>query len=123
MKFNGMRLDPIGEDTSTPVLREKSSQKLLELDDDNLLNTHIMVSPQLEKISRHYTRLNWCEVTQAYLWNQKEITINEFELRFIQSIEDGASIRSVLQNTNVPCGTNTLHSVKRLIRLGVLHLL
>ena len=123
LKFNGMQLDPIGEDVNTPILRKTSEQKLQQLDNEKFLDCHIMVSPQLEKISRHYTRLNWQEVIQIYLWKQKEITINEFELRFIKSIDDGATIRKVLQKNNDPCDTKTLLAIKRLIHLGALNLL
>jgi len=123
LKFNGMRLDPIGEDDTTPILRTRSDQKLAQLDTEALLDCPLMVSPQLEKISLHYTRLNWQEVIQIYLWNQKEITITEFELKFIKSISDNASIRSVLQQINSPSDTKTLLVIKRLIQLGALNLL
>ena len=67
LKFNSMRLDPIGEDPSTPVQREVSLNILSNKSDEQLLDSVIEVSPKLERISRHYTRLYWKEVIQAYV--------------------------------------------------------
>lgn len=102
LKFNAMRLDPIGEDPST-TLQFKQSLSFLEVKSDNdLLDSIVEVSPRLIKISRHYTRLHWKEVLQAYVWGEKEFTISETELRIFKKIDGNTTIRDVVRLLGVP---------------------
>jgi len=98
LKFNAMRLDPIGEDPSTLMQQETSQEILTANDDEALLDFEIEVSPRLEKISRHYTRLYWKEVIQVYVGGEKEFNISELELDTIKKINGVITIRQAITN-------------------------
>ncbi|MFK8066709.1 MAG: hypothetical protein AB8D52_00520 [Gammaproteobacteria bacterium] len=101
LKFNAMDLDPIGEDPST-VLQQETSQKLLsENDDQALLDLVVRVSPKLERISRHYTRLYWKEVIQVYVGGEEEFTISELELQAFKKAEGGKTVREVIVSLGI----------------------
>ncbi len=102
LKFNAMGLDPLGEDPDTPVLRERTLGCLSDLSDEDLLDMPVAVSPRLERISRHYTRLYWKEVVQAYVSGEKEFTLSEAELRIFQVIDGGRTVREVIARLGIP---------------------
>jgi len=104
LKVNAMRLDPMGEDPST-LHQQKSSQKILrQLDDRKLLDCLVEVSPRLEKISRHYTRLYWKEVIQAYVAGEKEFTLSEIELELevFKKVEGQETVREIISRLGIP---------------------
>ena len=98
LKFNAMRLDPIGEDPSTLAQQETSQEILAANDDQALLDLEIEVSPRLEKISRHYTRLYWKEVIQVYVGGEKEFNISELELETIKKVDGVITVRDAIAN-------------------------
>jgi len=123
LKFNSMLLDPIGEDPETIRLGDISKQKIVTISDEQLLSANLVVSPKLDKLSRHNSRLNWQEIYQIYLWGEKEITVGEFEFRFIQSIGKTNTVSNILQNINVAADENTIAKIRRLINLNIIYLL
>lgn len=125
LKFNSMNLDPLAEDPSTGLQREASLRAMQDLDDRQLLQSRIMVSPRLEKISRHYSRLYWKEILQAYIWNEKEITIDEYQLGLIKALgHERLRVFDVLRRNGVagPDFTEHLNTLRKLIHLGALDL-
>ena len=120
LKLNAMRLDPLGEDPSTPEQRRASLQVLNNWSDDRLLNCRLEVSPRLDKISRHYTRLRWHEVIQACLGGEKEFTISEEELQIFKKTGRGHTVKEVMGDMGVPSTDRgrVLAMFKRLGRLG-----
>ena len=123
LKLNEMRLDPIGEDPST--LRQQSiSQEILSgFDDRDLLDCMVEVSPRLEKISRHYTRLYWKEVIQAYVADEKEFTLSELEFEVFKKAESykecHKTVRQVISELGVPVPEQINH-VPMIRRLATL---
>ncbi len=100
LKFNAMDLDPIGEDPST-VTQQETSQSLLASNDDQFLEHIVKVSPKLERISRHYTRLYWKEVIQVYVGGEKEFTISELELEAIKKADVNKSVKELIVSLGV----------------------
>lgn len=125
LKFNSMNLDPLAEDPSTGLQREVSLRAIQDLDDSRLLQSRVMVSPRLERISRHYSRLYWKEILQIYIWNEKEITIDEYQLGLIKGLgHERLRVFDLLRRNGVggPDFTEHLNTARRLIRLGALDL-
>ncbi|MGC1955333.1 MAG: hypothetical protein WA970_22690 [Gammaproteobacteria bacterium] len=125
LKFNAMRLDPIGEDPGTPLQREKSLGLLRTTPDEQLLRSRIEVSPRLERISRHYTRLYWKEMVQAYIGGEKEFTLSEFDLQIFRNVEGDQTVSGTLECVGVSGADqlNYLPRVRRLIALGGIDIL
>lgn len=125
LKLNGMRLDPMGEDPSTLREQETSQQILAQLDDQKLLDCIVEVSPRLEKISRHYTRLYWTEVIQAYVADEKEFTVSELELEVFKKAEDQKTVREVISRLGIPEPEHINHvpMIRRLARLKGLNII
>ncbi len=124
-KFNSMRLDPIGEDPSTMEQREKSLKILSSWSDKELMKCKLEVSPRLAKISRHYTRLYWKEVIQAYVGGENEFTISELELSLFKNVERNRTIDEVMARLGIshPERKAALGMFKRLAKLGGIDLL
>ena len=102
LKLNAMRLDPLAEDPSTLQQQITSQQILTQLDDQKLLDCIVEVSPRLEKISRHYTRLYWKEVIQAYVTGEKEFTLSELEFEVFKKIEGKKSVSEIISRLGIP---------------------
>lgn len=120
LKFNGMRLDPLGEDRSTMAQRQQSLELLSSLTDAQLLASAIEVSPRLERISRHYTRLYWKEVIQAYVGGEQEITLTERDLQIFRNVEGGRTVAGTLRRIGVSDSElpDALSATRRLIARG-----
>lgn len=102
LKLNEMRLDPIGEDPSTLQQQNTSQELLKQLNDHKLLDCMVEVSPRLEKISRHYTRLHWKEVIQAYVADEKEFTLSELEFEVFKRVDGKKSVREIMSRLGIP---------------------
>jgi hypothetical protein len=124
LKFNGMRLDPLGEDPRTPEARERSLGWLKSRNDAQLLASTIDVSPRLDRISRHSTRLHWKEVIQASVWNEKEFILSEADVTLIRSADGGRSGREILSRLGVEDieYSKYLPALRRLIELNALEI-
>jgi hypothetical protein len=120
LKFNSLRLDPLGEDPST-MLQFANSQKTLEaLDDDALLDSVIEVSPRLECVNRIYSRLHWKELLHARVSGEKEFTISEDELQMLRNTDGARTVREVVETVGYSVGSYgaILPRIRRLVRLG-----
>jgi hypothetical protein len=102
LKLNAMRLDPMGEDPSTLRQLNTSQEILAQLDDEQLLDCVVEVSPRLEKISRHYTRLYWKEVIQAYVADEKEFTVSEIELEIFKKVGGQMAVSEIISRLGIP---------------------
>lgn len=125
LKFNSWRLDPIGEDLRTPAMRQRSLELVAKSNDEALLGLRVEVSPRLDRISRHYTRLFWKEVIQAYVWGEKEFVVSEDELRMIRAVEGAMAVTELMTRMGVDSSryTDLLPPLRRLVRLQALELL
>ena len=122
LKFNDMRLDPIGEDPATSSAQEKSDQISKGISTEALLDSHLIISPRLLKISRDYTRLYWKEVIQVFVADEKEFTISELELKILQHVQEGHTVSELLTTLGVPEPEKAelMPTILRLIRLKAL---
>lgn len=122
LKFNALRLDPLGEDPRTPRQAEHSRRLLQDYSDSQLLKCRVEVSPRLENIRRLYTRLYWKEVIQGNLWGEKEFTLGEDELALLLRIEAGDRVSRVLDKLGVPDRdyASCLPMLRRLGNLGAI---
>ena len=125
LKFNAMRLDPLGEDDGTEPQRRSSLSLLEGSSDEQLLALRVEPSPRLHRISRHYTRLHWKEQIQAYITGAKELTLNEEELSLIKLADGKRTIGAILRmhGTPEPYLKQWACTFRRLVRLQVLDLL
>lgn len=119
LKFNSLRLDPIGEDPRTFAQAEISRRLLDSGPELDLLNCRVELSPRLEGVRRIYTRLYWKEVIQGNLWGEKEFNLSEEELRLLMRIESGDRVRRVLDKLGVPVREHASR-IPMLRRLGTL---
>lgn len=125
LKFNDMNLDPLGEDPKTDLKRKATLDKLTALGDQELLNANVEVAPQVEKISRHYTRLFWKEVIQVYITGAKEITIDEDQLRFLKIATESIELKVALRQLGLDTSQYSVFmpKVRKLIKLGALNII
>lgn len=125
LKFNSLNLDPLAEDPATSIQRETSLREINHLSDAQLLRSKVMVSPRVEKISRHYTRLYWKELLQLFIWNEKEISIDEHELNLLRALgHERLRLAELLRRTGAdgPNLADHIQTARRLIRVGALDL-
>lgn len=125
LKFNGIGLDPIGEDPATQHLRNASLAAIEDIDDRTLLSAPLALSPRLEKLSRHYSRLYWQEILQANLWGETEVTLSPLEFALIQSLGHERMTSAALLarlGFDGPELQMPLASVRELVRLGFMDL-
>ena len=123
LKFNGLRLDPLGEDPGTAPLIERSRTLVRDSSDAELLQRRVEVSPRLTRISRHYTRLYWQQVIQASVEGEDgPVTLTEQELQLVQRIEDVMPVREVMRRLGIPepRQLDAVPMFRRLARRGVL---
>lgn len=121
-KFNSMRLDPLGEDPATITQRYEGLGLLQRNTDEQLLSGLIELSPRLQRVSRHYTRLNWSTVLQAYVSGEKEFTIAEQDLAVLLSLRGRHTVRDALIASGVPEATlrSQMPRIRRLATLGAI---
>jgi hypothetical protein len=118
-KFNTMRLDPLGEDPSTGLQREKTLEILHRKSDAELLASTVELSPRLQHLYRQYSRVGWNSVLRASVSGAKEFTISEDDLRFLFALRGQGKVRDVLIELGIHNDQLILHA-PRLRRLGTL---
>jgi hypothetical protein len=125
IKLNGMRLDPLCEDPSTPLQRQRSLAILGIKADIDLADSIIEVSPRLQRISTHYFRHDWCEVTQAYVSGEKEILLNKDDIKLLMTIRYTPIVRDLFKTLGVTEKEfpRYIARAKRLGELGVIDFL
>ena len=125
LKLNDMHLDPLAEDPSTLEQQIISQQILTQFDDQKLLDCVVEVSPRLEKISRHYTRLYWKEVIQAYVTGEQEFTLTEIEFEVFKKIEGQKTISEIIFRLGIPESEhiNYVPMIRRLAKLKGLNVI
>ena len=116
-KFNALRLDPLGEDPSTDVQRQKTLTILEHKSDGDLLWSAVELSPRLQRVSRHYTRLDWTTVLQAYVSGEREFTITEADLRLLFEMRKQCTLRRALLRADI-AEEQLVANVPRVRRLG-----
>ena len=125
LKFNAMRLDPLCEDPSTKLQREKSLLLLSEKSDVHLLDSSIEVSPRVQRVSTHHFRLDWSPITQAHVSGEKEITLSEHDWMLLKGINGRSVVRELFNLLGVPDSDiyAWLSRLRRLGKLGVIDFL
>jgi hypothetical protein len=99
LKFNGLRMDPIGEDPRT-IAEENQSREILGAlrRDGDLLGFEVEVSPRLENVDRYYSRLEWREVLAGKLWSKPPFPLTELEFDLLRKIHYRMPVRKVLEH-------------------------
>lgn len=125
LKLNAMRLDFLGEDAGTQSQRNRSLVFLGQKSDVDLLLGTVEVSPRLQHISRHYTRLSWTTVLHAYVAGSPELAITEGDLRFLLGLCKPTTVREALLCAGVSKGELLAQaaSVRKLAECGVIDFL
>ena len=85
----------------------------------------IEVSPRLERVSRHYTRLHWKEVLQGYILGEKEFNLSEVELGALRALDDRSiAVRELIQRMGFPAqrARHYVPMLRRLIEVGAMDL-
>lgn len=117
LKFNALRMDPIGEDPSTAHFEERTANIVDAIDDEALMNERIELSPRLETVLAQFNRRDWRPLYQAALWGQKEIVLDECEMSILRIIDRGeqtvASVMKSIRDYGFEAGAA---SVRRLCR-------
>lgn len=123
LKFNALRLDPLGEDPATPAQRRHSLERL-QASDAALLGLALEPSPRLDRVTRLYSRLEWAEVLQAQVWGEKEFCISELELKLIRAADARTPLGALVRSLGYAPGEEgeALAAVRRLVRLQALDL-
>jgi hypothetical protein len=101
LKLNAMGIDFLGEDLATGGQREQGLALLRRWSDEELLRGTIRVSPRLQRISRHYTRLNWTTVLQAHVAGRGEFAISEGDLALLKAVRGHSRVETVLLNAGI----------------------
>jgi hypothetical protein len=125
LKLNAMRLDHLREDPSTMLQRSHGLNILQQKGDEQLLESVVELSPQLRRVSRHYTRLDWTTVLQAYVSGETEFTISEDDLRFVFALRGRRTVRDVLVGLGISEDQllSNVPRIRRLAQLGGLDVL
>lgn len=124
LKFNALRLDPLGEDPSTPRRRAASVERLAAAGDEELLTLALEASPRLDRVTRLYSRLAWSEILQAQVWGEKEFCLSEQEFALLKAADGVTPLRELLAMLGCTRGDvpRALAAVRRLVRLQALEL-
>jgi hypothetical protein len=119
LKMNAFNCDPLGEDRRTPVLRQQTEANL-GLSDEQVAQLIPLLGRRVDYVHRYYDR-DWREVIGVVLWGEKHFTIDEDELKLLQSIDRSRSLASLAakMNRGLP---GTIESARRLAKRGVIEL-
>jgi hypothetical protein len=118
-KFNTMGLDPLGEDPSTEMRRQRTLEILPNKSDDELLNSLVELSPRLQHIDRQYSRLGWKSVLRVSVSGEKEFTISDDDLCFLFALQRQERVRDILSGLGAN-NEQLLSHVPRVRRLATL---
>jgi hypothetical protein len=118
LKFNGLRMDPIGEDPRT-VLEEGESRGIIDSlkSDRELLDFEVEVSPRLEMVDRYYSRLEWREILAAKLWSKPPFHLTELEFDLLRRIPRRMKVSEVVSDST-DSATGALASLRTLGEKG-----
>ena len=120
-KLNAFNCDPLGEDRCTGDIRS-GTEKAMSLNDEQLARMVPLVGRRVDFVHRMYNR-DWREVIGVVLWNEKHFTIDEDELKLLQSIDGRRNVASLTAAMNGSGGSPAaLEKVRRLARRGVIDL-
>jgi hypothetical protein len=121
LKLNAFNCDPLGEDRRTAQLR-KLTEVSVGLSDEQLAESIALIGRRVDYVHRMYSR-NWKELIGVVLWGEKHFTIDDDELKLLQSIDGRRSVASVAAAVNGAGNRKlVLDKVRRLAKRGVIDL-
>jgi hypothetical protein len=124
-KLSTERLDPLGEDPATDVLRENTLNVLKHNSDPELLESLVELSPRLQQVSRVYTRKDWATILRASVSGEKEFIISDEDWSFISALQGRRKVRDVLTDAvtlREPL-SERIFGIRRLAKLGAIDIL
>jgi hypothetical protein len=95
VKFNDFACDPLGEDPATPLLRERTRERLQDTDESRSALVPV-IARRLDSIGRDYTRDGWREVLWATVFGEEPFTITEEQFEIIRAIDGTRNWHAVI---------------------------
>jgi hypothetical protein len=123
LKLNALNTDPLGEDSLTPMFKERTT-KLVESGDGELAKLVPLIGRRVDFFHKHYDR-HWQEVPGVVLFNEKHFTVDDEEWRLLRAVDGKRNVADAIRTAEMT-GTNgitPLSKVRRLARRGVLDLI
>jgi hypothetical protein len=124
-KLSTERLDPLGENPATGVLRENTVNVLKHKSDPELLESLVELSPRLQNVSRVYTRKDWTTIIRASVSGEKEFIISDEDWSFISALRGRRKVRDVLTEAVSLRErlSERIFGIRRLAKLGAIDFL
>ena len=116
LKFNDFGSDPLGEDPTTELRRERTR---LALADGDLEDRVPVLARQMDTITREHTRAGWRENLLAGVWNRPPLPISESQLELLRQIDGARPVRELAGERNGA----VVSDVRELARHGVIDLI
>lgn len=89
-KFNDYGCDPLGEDPSTPALREQTLARLAA--SNGTLGDHVVrLSRRFDSVEEHYAR-DWQPVLRARVWGSDPFGVTEAQVRVLRAVDGTKSL-------------------------------
>jgi len=95
VKFNDFACDPLGEDPATPLLRERTRERLQDTNESRSALVPV-IARRLDSIGRDYTRDGWREVLWATVFGEEPFTITEDQFEIIRAVDGTRNWHAVI---------------------------
>ena len=99
LKFNDFNSDPLGEDPTTPLRRERTLE-LIRNGEGHLREAVPVLSRRLDTVTRQLSRNIGQEVLQANVWNERPVTLDDADFALLQAIDGKTSVGDLLQRSS-----------------------
>jgi hypothetical protein len=121
LKFNAMRMDPLGEDPSTARFEARTANIAKTLSDDRLLAERLEVSPRLQQVTAYYDRRDWRQVYLAALWDESDFVLEEADIRLIEAVDRGVeNVQELADNIKGTSKQQLCAAIRRLCSMNLI---
>ena len=116
-KVNSFGIDHLCEDPRTDLRLKNSINIISSIDKTQLLQYKIELSPILERINRHYTRLDWQEIATIQVGKSRKVKISEIDFQVLINLKAVVNVGEFIEiiQTKVADKEQLLSSIKFLI--------
>ena len=84
LKLNDFNSDPLGEDPTTPAMREAT---VAALDNGRVDGMRVLLGRRMDAITRLHTRHLWDEVLLADVWDSQPVRLTDAQFRVLQQVD------------------------------------
>jgi hypothetical protein len=125
VKFNDFDCDPLGEDPSTPLRRERTLALLSTRNGDRLGECVPLLSRRLDFVSRQYVLREWQETLHAALYGEEPFGLTRAQLDLIRMVDGRRTLKSVIDEVarNERSADTVEADALRLLERGALDLI